>query len=106
MTDSMNLVSEAKPSLIHRFFIKVAGGRSRLSMEDFPGGWTDMVYVETLVKLTLSERVKILFLGRLIIYQYVLCEREPGKTKATTQCFVGHPLDDLHYKLPTEEKTE
>ncbi len=75
-------------------------------MEDFPGGWTDMVYVETLVKLTFSERLKILILGRLIIYQYVLCENQPGKTKATTQTFVGHPLDDQHYKLPTPEKTE
>ncbi len=75
-------------------------------MSDFPGGWTDMVYVETLIKLSFSERVKILLLGRLIVNQYVLCEHQPGKTKATTQTFVGHPLDDARYKLPTVEKTE
>lgn len=75
-------------------------------MEDLPGGWTDMIYVETLVKLSLSERLKVLFLGRLIVNQYVLCENQPGKTKAVTQTFVGHPLDDARYMLPTAEKTE
>jgi hypothetical protein len=86
--------------------MKIAGTRRRLGMADFPGGWTDMIFVETFIKLSFMERIKVLFMGRLITMHYILCEKEPGKTKPTTQIFVGHPLDDKNYKLPKEEITE
>lgn len=114
MPDSTNRVNDPetdgvkvyKPNLLVRFYLKLSGGRGRLEMKDFPGGWTDMVYVESLIKMSFMERVKLLFLGRVILYNYILCENEPGKTKAITQCFVGTPLDDIHYGLPKGRKPD
>lgn len=75
-------------------------------MSDFPGGWTDMVYLETFVKFTWLERLKLLFLGRVIVKNYVLCEKEPGKTKPITHIYIGHPLDDKNFQLPKGEKSD
>jgi len=75
-------------------------------MSDFPGGWTDMVYLETFVKFSWVERLKLIILGRVIVKNYVLCEKEPGKTKPITHIYIGHPLDDKNFGLRKEEKPD